>query len=233
MTKVQNQRVPSGLISKSCKFLGTQFMQSVGKIETGKKGDIPAIKSPGIGSHLFPEKQMSHLSVVICSTTPSLPQPSRNEQVSNKSCILNRKWFFSCGCLKKKQAAVFQMAHSKMTAPQSALEKCNGLTLLTYCHYEIYWGRSRLWSQYYTTKMERRLCLDSRMWRKTSGTLTWLLQRILLPYYNSWLQPAASLLLMHQGTADQPCKAKVMAILRSTESKATYEKLLLLPCLPF
>lgn len=112
----QNQRVPSGLVSKSCKFLGTQkFLQSVRRTETGENRDIPAIKSSETVSHLFPEKWMSHLSVVICSTTPSLPQPSRNEQVSNKSCILNRKWFFSWGHLKKKQAAVSQMACSEMT----------------------------------------------------------------------------------------------------------------------
>lgn len=119
MTHHQNQRVPSGLISKSRKFLGIQLLKSVGKTETGEDGEIPTIKSSGIVSHLFPEKWMSHLSVVICSTTPSLPQPSRNEQVSNKSCILNRKWFFSWGCLKKKQAAVSQMARSDMTVLHS------------------------------------------------------------------------------------------------------------------
>lgn len=115
MTHHQNQRVPNGLISKSCKFLGTQFLQSVRKTDTGKNRDIPDFKSSGIVSHLFPEKWVSHLSVVICSTTPSLPQPSRNEQVSNKSCILNRKWFFSWRGLKKKQAAVFQLACSEKT----------------------------------------------------------------------------------------------------------------------
>lgn len=56
---------------------------------------------------------------------------------------------------------------------------------------------------------------------------------IFLPCSSSWLQPAASLLLIHQGARDQPCKAKAMAMLRSTESKATYEKLLPLPRLPF
>lgn len=43
-----------------------------------------------------------------------------------------------------------------------------------------------------------RLCLDSGMWREVSGTLTWFLLRLFLPCYSSWLQPAASLLLMHQ-----------------------------------
>lgn len=83
--------------------------------ELGKMGTFRPSNASGAISQQFPEKQRTHLSVVICYTTPPPPQPSRNEWVSNKSRILNRKWFFSWGCLKKKRATVSQSACSEMT----------------------------------------------------------------------------------------------------------------------
>lgn len=107
--------------------------------------------------------------------------PQEMSKLSNKSCSLNRKWFFSWGCLKKKQAAVSQMARSEMTV------------LLTHLPREVLWLDSSdllplpdLQGQGQVVKLrlykgdgDVTVCLglDSGVWRKTSRALALLLQR--------------------------------------------------------